>query len=46
MGDANVTKKISSFVFAGDVITYRYPFGLLDATKNLIYASNGAQVYR
>ena len=46
LGDSNVTKKISSFTYAGDSITYRYPFGLLDATKNLIYASNGAQIYR
>jgi uncharacterized membrane protein len=46
LGDSNVTQKISTFTFAGDEITYRYPFPLLDTTKNLIYASNGAQIYR
>ena len=46
LGDSNTTQKISTFTYAGDEITYRYPFGLLDATKNLIYASDGAQIYR
>jgi uncharacterized membrane protein len=46
LGGSNVTRKVSTFTFAGDEITYRYPFGLLDSTKNLIYASDGAQIYR
>jgi uncharacterized membrane protein len=45
LGGPNVNRKISTFTFAGDEVTYRYPFGLLDSTKNLIYASNGAQIY-
>jgi uncharacterized membrane protein len=46
LGGPNVDRKISTFTFAGDEITYRYPFALLDSTKNLIYASDGAQIYR
>ena len=45
LGDSNVTQKISTFTYAGDEITYRYPFPLLNTTKNLIYASDGAQIY-
>ncbi|HLL67801.1 MAG TPA: DUF2206 domain-containing protein [Micromonosporaceae bacterium] len=36
----------STFSFDGDLITYRYPKEFLDATKNRIYCSAGAQVYR
>ena len=45
LGDSNVTQKISTFTYAGDEITYRYPFPLLNTTRNLIYASDGAQIY-
>ncbi|WP_037601349.1 DUF2206 domain-containing protein [Streptacidiphilus rugosus] len=32
--------------FQGELVTYRYPMGLLGGTKNEIYSSEGAEVYR
>ena len=30
----------------GEILTYRYPFGLLQANKNLVYDNGGAEIYR
>ena len=32
--------------FDGDLIIYRYPIGLLNREKDLIYSSNGVHIYR
>jgi uncharacterized membrane protein len=36
----------STVVYNGDLLTYRYPLALLDRTKNLVYHSGGAAIYR
>ena len=46
LGYTAVQKKQSTFSYEGDLITYQYPIGLLDATKDLLYSSNGARIYR
>ena len=46
LGYTTVQKKQSTFSYDGDLITYQYPIGLLDATKDLLYSSNGARIYR
>ncbi len=35
-----------TFSYQGDLVTYHYPTALLDATKNEIYSSEGARIYR
>jgi hypothetical protein len=30
----------------GDLVTYRYPTGFLEASKDLVYSNGGAQIYR
>ncbi|GAA0540344.1 hypothetical protein GCM10010172_22000 [Paractinoplanes ferrugineus] len=43
---ATVHKGEATAFYRGDAMTYRYPFGVLDATKNKIYSSDGAAIYR
>ena len=46
LGYATVTKDQASFSYGGDLITYQYPMGILNSTKNLLYSSNGVLIYR
>jgi uncharacterized membrane protein len=46
LGATTVRKGLVTFSYRGDLITYRYPTALLDETKNLIYSSEGAKIYR
>jgi uncharacterized membrane protein len=46
LGTTSVLKGQATTFYRGDLITYRYPVGLLDATKNQIYSSEGATIYR
>jgi hypothetical protein len=46
LGFSAATKGEATVSFEGDLITYRYPVELLDATKNRIYCSDGARIYR
>ncbi len=46
LGFTTVRKDEATMFYRGDLVTYRYPTGLLDATKNKIYASEGSEVYR
>ena len=46
LGYTTVQKRQSTFSYEGDLITYQYPIGLLDSTKDLLYSSNGARIYR
>jgi hypothetical protein len=46
LGNTTVRKGVVTFSYLGDLITYRYPVGLLDETKNAIYSSEGARIYR
>ncbi|WP_344447637.1 hypothetical protein, partial [Kitasatospora nipponensis] len=46
LGTATVRSGQVTFAYQGDLITYRYPVGLLDSTKNQIYSSEGAEIYR
>jgi uncharacterized membrane protein len=46
LGYTTVTKDQATFLYAGDLIAYQYPMGLLNSTKNLIYSSNGVRIYR
>ena len=43
---ATVHKGDATAFYRGDAVTYRYPFGVLDAAKNKIYSSDGAAIYR
>jgi hypothetical protein len=46
LGYQTVTSDQATVSYAGDLLTYRYPTALLDETKDLIYASNGARIYQ
>lgn len=46
LGTTTVRNGQVTFAYRGDLITYRYPVGLLDSTKNQIYSSEGAEIYR
>jgi uncharacterized membrane protein len=46
LGFTTVQKGEATLSYRGDLVTYRYPLGLLDVTKDKVYASEGAEVYR
>jgi uncharacterized membrane protein len=46
LGFTTVTKDQATLFYGGDLVSYRYPVGFLDSTKNKIYSSDGASVYR
>lgn len=46
LGYATVREDQATLSYRGDLVTYRYPLGLLDATKDRVYASEGVEVYR
>jgi uncharacterized membrane protein len=46
LGYTTVTKDQATFLYSGDLITYQYPMGLLNSTKDLVYSSNGVRIYR
>ena len=45
LGYTTVNERQATFPDDGSTITYKYPMGLLDLTKNLLYSSNGARIY-
>lgn len=46
LGSTTVRSGEVTFSYQGDLVTYRYPKGLLDSTKNEIYSSEGAEIYK
>ncbi|GAB2700492.1 hypothetical protein GCM10010442_17940 [Kitasatospora kifunensis] len=46
LGTTTVTKDEATTFYRGDLVTYRYPMDLLNSTKNEIYSSDGAEVFR
>ncbi|MFI9802987.1 hypothetical protein ACIHEJ_01175 [Streptomyces sp. NPDC052301] len=46
LGTTTVTKDEATTFYRGDLVTYRYPLGLLEVTKNKLYSNGGAEVYR
>ncbi len=46
LGYSATTSGQATLSYQGDLITYRYPVAFLDATKNRIYCSDGARIYR
>jgi uncharacterized membrane protein len=46
LGYTTVRERQATISVEGNLITYQYPIGLLDSTKDLIYSSNGAKIYR
>jgi uncharacterized membrane protein len=46
LGYTTVHKGEATAVYRGDLVTYRYPVGVLDTTKNKVYSSDGAEIYR
>jgi uncharacterized membrane protein len=46
LGYSTVNSDLATVNYAGDLLAYRYPTALLDETKDLIYASNGARIYQ
>ncbi|MEV6207549.1 DUF6541 family protein [Kitasatospora sp. NPDC051914] len=46
LGTTTVRKGEVTVFYRGDLITYKYPTALLSATKNRIYSSEGAVIYR
>ncbi|MPY58700.1 DUF2206 domain-containing protein [Streptomyces spongiae] len=46
VGSTTVRSGTVTFSYEGDLVTYRYPTRLLDTTKNVIYSSEGARIYR
>lgn len=45
LGYATVLTGRTTVSLGGDLVTYLYPSGFLDATKDLIYSNGGAEVY-
>lgn len=45
-GDSGVKRGTVSFLYSGDLVTYRYPMDFLDQNKSLIYNNGGGRVYR
>jgi uncharacterized membrane protein len=45
LGYTTVQGREASFSYDGDILTYKYPIGFLDSTQDLVYSSNGAQIY-
>ncbi|MEW1907754.1 DUF2206 domain-containing protein [Kitasatospora sp. NPDC085895] len=46
LGTTSLRKDEVTVFYRGDLITYKYPTALLGATKNRIYSSEGAVIYR
>lgn len=46
LGYATVTLDRASVSIDGNTVTYRYPTALLNSTKDLVFSSNGARIYR
>ncbi|MDT3400508.1 DUF2206 domain-containing protein, partial [Streptomyces sp. B1866] len=46
LGTTTVRKDEATTFFRGDLVTYRYPVRLLDVTKDKVYSSDGAEIYR
>jgi uncharacterized membrane protein len=46
LGYTTVTKDTATIFFQGDLVTYQYPIGFLDHTKDKLYSSDGASVYK
>ena len=46
LGYANVVNHQASFTYDGGLVTYTYPVKLLQSVDDLLYSSNGAEVYR
>ena len=46
LGEANVRRHQATAPMDGDIVTYRYPTRLLDATRNLVYANQSVAIYR
>jgi uncharacterized membrane protein len=46
LGATTVTTGRATVSFGGDRISYEYPFGLLDQSKDLVYDNGRARIYR
>jgi uncharacterized membrane protein len=46
LGTTTVQKGEATTFYQGDLVTYRYPVAFLDATKDELYSSEGAEIYR
>jgi uncharacterized membrane protein len=46
LGYANIVKDQATFDYDGSMLAYTYPLGLLQSTRDLLYSSDGAQIYR
>ncbi len=46
LGTTTVQTGTVATFFQGDLLSYRYPIGVLDQNKSLIYSSGGARIYR
>jgi hypothetical protein len=46
LGPEAVTQGQATLSYRGGLVAYKYPFGLLDEHKNLIYSANGVEIYR
>lgn len=46
LGPATVERGVSTIFYTGDLITYRYPVGLLEESKDLVYSNGSIAVFR
>ncbi len=46
LGTTTVVQDTVTIYYQGDLVTYRYPMGLLQSTKDEIYSNEGAEIYR
>ncbi|TDT98544.1 putative membrane protein DUF2206 [Streptomyces sp. 846.5] len=46
LGTTTVQKGEATTFYQGDLVTYRYPVAFLDVTKDELYSSEGAEIYR
>ncbi|MDT9692814.1 DUF2206 domain-containing protein [Streptomyces sp. P9(2023)] len=46
LGTTTTRNDEATIFYGGDLVTYKYPTALLEETKNKIYSSDGAEIYR
>jgi uncharacterized membrane protein len=46
VGTPTLQRNVATVSFSGDILTYKFPLALLGQEKNLVYSSNGVQIYK
>jgi hypothetical protein len=46
VGTPTLQRGVATVSYSGDILTYKYPLDYLKKEKNLVYSSNGVQIYK